>query len=159
MKVPIMTRTFPRLMLAAGLALAALPAAADSLRVPRNAAFEEECGSCHLAFPPQLLDAASWRAVMAGLPKHFGTDASLDDKRRAAITDFLVAHAGRRDTRDAKGQPLLRATETRWFVHEHDEVANSVWSRPSIKSAANCAACHTQAAAGDYRERNIRIPR
>jgi hypothetical protein len=38
-------------------------------------------------------------------------------------------------------------------------VATGVWSRPAVKNAANCAACHTAAEQGDFRERNIRIPR
>jgi len=144
------------------LATFALPALAGRFNVPKNAAFEEECASCHIAYPPQLLDATSWRALMGGLPKHFGTDASVDETRRRAIADFLTNNAGHRASRDANdktaGKPALRISETAWFRREHDEVAAATWKRASIKSPANCAACHTQAAAGDYRERNIRIP-
>ena len=140
----------------------ALPAHADNYSVPKNAAFAEECASCHMAYPPQMLHADSWRAVMNGLPKHFGTDASLDEKRRIAITAYLVAHSGGRktgDTRDAQGKPLLRITETAHFVKEHREISAATWQRASIKSPANCAACHAQAAAGDYNEHSVRIPR
>jgi nitrate/TMAO reductase-like tetraheme cytochrome c subunit len=140
----------------------ALPAHADNYSLPKNAAFEEECGSCHMAYPPQMLDANSWRAVMNGLPKHFGSDASIDEKRRIAIADFLVAHSGGRktgDTRDAQGKPLLRITETARFEKKHREIATATWQRASIKSPANCTACHAQAAAGDYNERSIRIPK
>lgn len=140
------------------LATFALPALAGRFNVPKNAAFEEECASCHLAYPPQLLDATSWRALMSGLPKHFGTDASVDEARRLAIADFLVNNAGRRASLGVNGKPALRISETAWFRREHDEVAAATWNRASIKSPANCAACHTQAAVGDYRERNIRIP-
>lgn len=144
------------------LAAIALPAHADNYRIPKNAAFEEECTSCHMAYPPQMLHADSWRAMMNGLSKHFGTDASLDEKRRAAITDFLVANSGGRKTgttRDASGKPLLRITETAHFVKEHREIGATTFKRASIKSPANCAACHTQAAAGDYNERSITIPK
>jgi nitrate/TMAO reductase-like tetraheme cytochrome c subunit len=140
----------------------ALPAHADNYSLPKNAAFEEECASCHMAYPPQMLDANSWRAVMNGLSKHFGSDASIDEKRRIAITDFLVAHSGGRktgDTRDAQGKPLLRITETARFDKKHREIAAATWQRASIKSPANCTACHAQAAAGDYNERSIRIPK
>jgi hypothetical protein len=44
-------------------------------------------------------------------------------------------------------------------VREHDEVPPQVWQRTAIKSAANCEACHTQAASGSFREREIRIPK
>jgi hypothetical protein len=144
------------------LAALALPAHADSYSLPKNALFEEECVSCHMAFPPRMLHADSWRAMMADLPNHFGSDASLDEKRRAAIADFLVANAGGRktgDTRDAQGKPLLRITQTARFEHKHREVPAATWKRASIKSPANCTACHLQAAAGDYEERSIRIPR
>ena len=140
----------------------ALPAHADNYSLPKNAAFEEECASCHMAYPPQMLDANSWRAMMNGLSKHFGSDASIDEKRRIAITDFLVAHSGGRktgDTRDAQGKPLLRITETARFDKKHRDIAAATWQRASIKSPANCTACHVQAAAGDYNERSIRIPK
>ena len=138
-----------------------LPARADNYRVPQHAAFQEECSSCHIAYPPQMLDADSWRAVMNGLSKHFGSDASIDAQRRAAITDFLVSQSGGRKTgrtRDAGGKPLLRISETAYFKKEHREIGAATWQRASIKSPANCSACHAQAAAGDYDEHSIIIP-
>jgi hypothetical protein len=115
-----------------------------------------------MAFPPQMLHADSWRAMMGDLSHHFGSDASLDEKRRIAITDFLVANANGRKTgttRDAAGKPLLRITETARFAKKHREIAAATFQRASIKSPANCTACHRQAAAGDYSERSINIPK
>jgi cytochrome c553 len=126
--------------------------------VATNAAWQAECGSCHVAFPPRLLPAASWREMMSGLDKHFGTDASLEAPVAQEISAFLEKNAGSR-RQETGGKPLLRITETRWFVREHDEVSARTWNNPLVKSAANCAACHTKAESGDYRERNIRIPR
>lgn len=148
--------------LPAALLLIALSAQADNFRLPQDAAFTEECTSCHLAYPSQMLHADSWRALMGDLSRHFGSDASIEEKRRAAITDFLVAHAGGRktgDTRDAKGQPLLRISQTARFEKKHREVSAATFRRASIKSPANCTACHVQAAAGDYSERSINIPK
>ena len=52
---------------------------ADSYKGPTPpAVYTQECGSCHLAFPPNLLPKASWQSVMHGLDKHYGSDASLD---------------------------------------------------------------------------------
>lgn len=144
------------------LATLALPVRADRLAVPTNPLYQEECASCHLAFPPQMLDANSWLAVMNGLPRHFGSDASLDDKRRTAITDFLGQNAGGRKTGwtvDAKNQPLLRVTDTAYFQRKHRKIEPAVFQRAAIKSPANCTACHTQAATGDYSERSIIIPK
>ncbi len=105
-----------------------------------NARWRAECGSCHVAYPPQLLPAPAWRRIIAGLDKHFGTDASLEPAAAAEIGAFLERHAaaGRR-----AGAQTLRITESAWFRHEHDEVPAAAWKRPTVKSAANCAACHT----------------
>lgn len=127
-----------------------------------NATWQAECSTCHVAYPPNLLSAASWKAVMAGLDQHFGTDASVDTAAKTEITAFLEQNASkrRRDAlTDAAGKPQLRITETAWFIREHDEVSAQTWKRPQIKSAANCGACHSQAEKGDYSEHNIKIPK
>lgn len=132
----------------------------DDERMPavKNIAWQTECGSCHVAFPPRLLPAESWRAVMSGLDKHFGSDASLDPAAAKEIGAFLQKNAGS-NRHSSSGKPVLRITETRWFVREHDEVSDRTWKNPKVKSAANCAACHTEAESGNYSEHGIRIPR
>ena len=53
-----------------------------------------------------------------------------------------------------------RLTTSVWFHQKHDkDVAPEVWKRASIKSPANCIACHSGADTGDYSERGIRIPK
>lgn len=121
-------------------------------------AYGQECGSCHVAYPPALLAASSWRAVMDGLPKHFGSDASLDPATRADILAFLEKNAGRRDT-SADGRPLLRISETRWFAKEHRrEIAAGTPKRADVKSIANCGACHRGAGNGDYGKAGLQVP-
>lgn len=123
-----------------------------------NAQWLQECGSCHLAFSPGLLPAESWRKVMAGLNKHFGSDASLTAQENSVITDFLVNNASNRWR--APTAPL-RITETAWFQRKHDshEIRPEIWKRAAVKSPANCAACHPGAGKGDFEEDRIRIPR
>lgn len=137
-------------------------------RMPRltHKAWQEECGSCHLAFPPSMLPRASWQKLMGGLDKHFGENASLDPATQADILKFLEAHAadrgsgmGRRVMRMDGNAAPLRITETRWFVRKHDEVPRATWSRKSIGSPAHCAACHRQAEQGNFEEDAIRIPK
>jgi hypothetical protein len=70
---------------------------------------------------------------------------------------WLQAHAA--SGRRATPPPDDRITRSTWFVREHDEVANSTWQRPSVKSAANCSACHAGAEQGNFDEHQIRIPR
>lgn len=124
-----------------------------------NAKWKEECGSCHMAYPPRFLSAESWRAMMAGLDKHFGSDASLDAAAATEIGDFLEKNASTKQRRSSTGnEPPLHITETRWFQSEHREVENS-GKDPRVKSLANCAACHTQADSGSFSEREIRVPK
>ena len=131
-------------------------------------AWQQECASCHVAYPPALLPKVSWQRMMGGLDKHFGENASLDPATQADILRFLEANAadsgnsragGKVSRRMAANEAPLRITETRWFVHEHDEVPRATWSRKSVGSAANCAACHQQAERGNYSEGAIRIPK
>ena len=145
------------------LTLAASGAFADEddahIRPLNHAAWQQECSACHVAYPPQLLPVRSWRAIMDSLDQHFGTDASLDPQQRADILRFLEANAGQ-GSASKGGKPLLRITETRWFIHEHsEELPADIWSRPSVKSPANCIACHTAAGRGDYGERTLRLPK
>ena len=121
-------------------------------------AYKQECGSCHVPYPPALLAAPSWRAVMGGLDKHFGTDASLDAAPRAAILAFLEKNAGARDT-SAGGKPLLRISDTAWFRKEHDRHVPAATIRlPEVKSIGNCGACHAGAERGSYAELDLRVP-
>jgi hypothetical protein len=98
---------------------------------------------------------------MANLPRHFGTDASLDAASTQEITAWLLQHAGtsKRVKREPAPPPQDRISRADWFVSKHREVAASTWALPAVKSAANCAACHPGAEQGDFSERNIRIPR
>lgn len=117
--------------------------------------WQDECGSCHVAYPPQLLPAASWRALFAGLDDHFGTDAAVAQDIAAALLDHAVSNAGR----PVESEPPLRISEMRWFLREHDEVSPATWNKPEVGSQANCAACHTRAEQGDFSERYLEIPR
>lgn len=123
------------------LGLAALPAAADRGLLPPDPAYKAECGSCHVAYPPKLLPAESWRQLMGRLERHFGSDASLDAKTQAEIEHTLTANAGRRAAPPG-AEP--RITQTRWFLKEHrGEI-------PPEKNPANCIACHAGAERGNY---------
>lgn len=139
--------------------LVSMSAVADSRRAAvTHPAYQEECGSCHVAFPPRLLAAPDWRRLMQRLGKHFGSDASVSPALARDIGAFLEANAGR-EGRSTASSAAPRITETSWFVHEHGEVAPGTFKRPAVKSAANCGACHTRAGEGSYREREIRVPR
>jgi mono/diheme cytochrome c family protein len=147
------------LLYAAGPALAG--EARNGTRLPLLAAYKQECSSCHIAYPPGMLPAASWQRLMNDLPRHFGTDASLDAATLSQISEWLQAHAtiNARSGRNAAVPPEDRITRSAWFVREHREIAAATWQRPSVKSPSNCAACHARADQGDFNEHDIRIPR
>ena len=123
-----------------------------------NAIWVSECGACHVAYPARYLPAESWRAIMSGLDKHFGSNASLDAASVNEITAFLERNASTKK-HEVLAKPLLRITETRWFKSEHREVAERTWKNPKVKSPANCGACHTKADSGDFSERNVKVPK
>jgi len=133
--------------------------AGERQRLPADMpkAYTQECASCHVAYPPGLLPRASWSRLMAGLDKHYGTDASIDAALTQQIETWLLAHAG--TSRKARGAPPEdRITRSAWFEHEHRQVDLATWRLPSVKSAANCGACHGGADQGDYDEHRLRLP-
>ena len=123
------------------------------LSVPANPKWKTECGSCHVAYPPQLLTGENWQRLMGGLDKHFGANAALDAKENKEILEFLQQYAGSGDKRSAAS---LRISDTSWFTREHRKVSNKIWSE--VKSRSNCTACHVNAERGDWSERGIRMP-
>jgi hypothetical protein len=129
-----------------------------ALRVPPLPKYQQECASCHVAYPPGLLPAASWQRVLNNLPRHYGTDASLEPATVRELAAWLDANAGSYK-RVREQPPQDRITRSAWFVRKHDEVPARTWNLAAVKSAANCSACHRQAEQGDFNEHNVRIPR
>ena len=142
------------------LALLATEALAERTRpLVENQAWRAECGSCHVAYPPVLLSAEQWRAQMASLEQHYGTDASVDATAVAEIGTFLERNAGRDRRTASPGADPPRITASAWFVKEHRKVRTSDWTSTAVKSAANCGACHPGADRGSFDEQTVRVPR
>lgn len=129
--------------------------------------YREECGSCHLAYPPGLLPSTSWNAIMNALDDHFGDNAELPSDLNAQITAFLDAHASDRGDRmknarllrDTKGDTPLRITDLPYFQAEHDEIPRRmVEDNPGVQSFSRCDACHQGAAKGRFDDDAIVIP-
>ncbi|MDP3230368.1 MAG: diheme cytochrome c [Acidovorax sp.] len=133
---------------------------ADSGRaMPRNvpSAYTQECAACHTAYPPGLLPAASWNRVMTGLGKHYGTDASLEAATVRQLNQWLQDHAGTYK-RVNEEPPEDRITRSAWFERKHRKIEPATWKLASVKSAANCAACHTGADQGQLDDHDLRMP-
>jgi hypothetical protein len=136
-----------------------------------NATYNEECGSCHMAYQPGLLPPNAWAQIMApdALASHYGDDASLSEEVRAEISAFLGVNAadvalrmvpsGASRGGATSSARLPRITESVDFKDEHDEIpARLVTDNPEVGSFSQCNACHRKAAEGDYDERWIDIP-
>lgn len=131
------------------------------------AVYKHECGACHMAFPPNILPAASWKKMLSDLDDHFGDYAACDEKSRKEIEDFLVKNSAEKimdeagvkflDTVD-KNDPL-RVTATAYWEKKHDDIKPEIYKRASITSKLNCAACHKWAEYGSFEDNDISIPR
>jgi len=147
------------LWIALGAAAATVVARADAPPMPRNIlpAYARECGSCHLAYPPGLLPATSWQRIMGGLEQHYGSDASLDAAAVGEISGWLQTNAGGHK-RAREQPPQDRITRAGWFARKHREIAPQVWALPSVRSSANCAACHAGAERGRFGDGELQLP-
>jgi len=132
-----------------------------------NPKWREECGSCHLAFHPNLLPARSWQKIMAEQDRHFGTDLALDEDTSKEILSFLLDNAAETSNREAalkinrsiKPDAVpLRITDTPYWVNKHRSIAESDWRSAKVKSKVNCAACHLDAEAGTFEDAAMHIP-
>jgi Dihaem cytochrome c len=134
-------------------ALIASASAANALQFPKveHAAMLKECGACHMVYAPQMLPQRSWDAMMAGLDKHFGENAQLEEPLRADILAFLLANAS--DSPDSTFRNNLnkgvkpdvvpaRITEMPWWQRAHGEVNVARIATTKIKTAGNCIGCH-----------------
>ena len=104
-------------------------------------AWRTECGACHFAFDPALLPADDWKNIMSNLDKHFGADASLDDKLRVEIQEFLVNN-GASSGVFAGSTESPRITRKDWFLRKHRGATRLV-HRGKVKTLVACPACHT----------------
>lgn len=133
-----------------------------------NTRYVEECGSCHMAYPPGLLPARSWRKLIQGLDNHFGDNAEQDSTTLAALTRYLVDNSAegspyRRSRKIMRSlafnETPLRITEVPYIRHEHREIPKRlVTDNAEVGSLGNCLACHRRADQGYFSEREIRIP-
>lgn len=130
-------------------------AGGDKFSAPDNPKWKDECGSCHIAYPPQLLVAGDWQKLIEGLGKHFDVNAVLNPEDSKEILDVLQRSAGKGGKFSAAS---LRVSDTPWFVREHRKISGNIWINPAVKSRSNCVACHINAERGDWSERGIRVP-
>jgi len=130
--------------------------------------YTKECGSCHMAFPPNSLPAESWKKMMTSLNDHFGDDASINDVAMKEIEAFLVRYAAETSHEEASlkflrsiniENPPARITDIPYWKEKHKPINQEIYKRNSVKSRINCVACHKLAEYGSFEDNDIRIPK
>ncbi|MDE7216941.1 MAG: diheme cytochrome c, partial [Helicobacter sp.] len=112
--------------------------------------FANECGSCHAIYPPFLLPKHSWALMMNDLENHFGDDASIDSLLNAEILAFLEKYSAESfDTKVSRNiieketdSANIAITKNPYWIELHAHIAEDVFAQPSVKTKANCFACH-----------------
>ncbi len=132
---------------------------------PLDQTYAQECGSCHMAYPPSLAPSARWIAIMDGLSNHFGEDASLEPGLSSRIRAYLTMNAAEKwDTRAAhqlqRSNPHdpLRLTATPFWVRMHREIPESVFKSRAVVAKGACEKCHSDASTGRFDPQEIHIP-
>jgi hypothetical protein len=127
-------------------------------RVPPTAAqradaatYREECAACHVAYPASLLRPAEWSAVLGGLDRHFGVDATLTAEARVAVARHLGVDPATGVDWGASARQAPRITTQPWFVREHRERGARSALAPRAKWS-QCDGCHAAAADGRFEE-------
>ncbi len=135
----------------------------------QNKTVQQECGACHWAMLPGLLPERSWNRLMQEQANHFGEDLALDEQTATEIRTYLTTHAAELTPSKVSVKVLdklgdteapLRISETAYWKRKHEDlVEDNVFDRNSIKSPANCVACHTDVErTGLFDEDLVEIP-
>jgi len=138
-----------------------------SIPIPTNETWKTECSSCHMLYPPQLMKSASWEKMMKGLNQHFGVNAELEDAEYKEIVKFLMDNSadklnykrGLKMSDSNSNQIPISISESDYFKRKHHEINPSTYLRKSIRTRANCLACHPGAERGYFEEDEIKIPK
>jgi len=135
-----------------------------------NKAYQDECGSCHFAYPPGLLPGKSWVKLLdeQALNEHFGENASLDKDTLKEISDYAIANSAeksdfRRSRKialaTAEGEAPLRITEVRYIKRKHYDIPEKmITGNKDVKSRSYCNACHSKAEKGIFDSGTVSIP-
>ena len=133
-------------------------------------AYDEECSSCHYAYPPGLLPEASWKKLLEtdALSKHFGENIEMKEELRRQILDYAVQNSADKASAKrskkimaslSKDSAPLRITEIPYIRRKHQEIPeNMIKGNPKVVTLAQCDTCHTQAKTGNLDDDTVLIP-
>lgn len=127
----------------------------------------EECGACHLAYPPGLLPAKSWNKIMVGLEDHFDDNAELDKETTGSIASYLGRYSlvkGKPSTtsrllRNLGEKSPIRITQIPQFESDHREARITLQSVSNEKPIlSQCEDCHVEAQSSIFKNPQLPLP-
>ncbi|MDH5694222.1 MAG: diheme cytochrome c [Gammaproteobacteria bacterium] len=135
-----------------------------------NSTYKEECGSCHLAYPPGLLPSASWQKLLnkKALADHFGDSAELDEETRKELELYALDNAAEKSyyKRPRKimaslgtDEAPLRITEIPYIREKHEDIpSEKIKGNKKVGSLSQCDKCHRQAQNASFDDDTVLIP-
>ncbi len=104
----------------------------------------ENCSSCHIALPPEVMPSDTWRTLLLEPEQHYGQ--KLEPIPRPFI--FVVWDYVRTFSRplNKEEQTPFRLSESRYFKAFHPQV-----DLPQSLNSRTCVSCHPGAAEYDFR--------
>ncbi len=133
----------------------------------QSAAWQEECGDCHLAYYPGLLPARSWQKLLQQQHQHFGEDLYLEQDTVDELRKYAMANAAEQGATEASrkimrsiraDQTPLRITDTAYWKSKHTGIDAAVWKQANVNGKAQCNACHSDAEKGWFEDSKMAIP-
>jgi hypothetical protein len=127
--------------------------------------YAEQCGGCHLPYPPSLAPAATWNGILDHMDNHFGEKPGLPpdmiarfraylDANDASHWDTLPAHRLRTPAPDGS----LRITDAPGCRRIHRDIPAATFTSPPVYRRSHCDACHGDAATGRFAPQKIAVP-
>lgn len=132
-----------------------------------NTIYEKECGSCHFAYPAGLLPSSSWNKMMSNLDKHFGDDATVDEKTFQTLSSYLNENSAEKSMQYKRSRKIVEnlngnipdsISKMPYMKKKHEDIKEHLITQKEVKGMFNCTACHQNAKKGIFSDDDVNIP-
>ena len=132
-----------------------------------NTIYEKECGSCHFAYPAGLLPSNSWNKKMSNLDKHFGDDATVDEKTFQTLSSYLNENSAEKSMNYKRSRKIVEnlngnipdsISKMPYMKRKHEDIKEHLITQKEVKGMFNCTACHQNAKKGIFSDDDVNIP-
>lgn len=132
-----------------------------------NTIYEKECGSCHFAYPAGLLPSSSWNKMMSNLDKHFGDDATVDEKTFQTLVSYLNENSAEKSMNYKRSRKIVEnlngnipdsISKMPYMKKKHEDIKEHLITQKEVKGMFNCTACHQNAKKGIFSDDDVNIP-